>query len=308
MKAAKSLPEREIMTGIGPVARGPRVRDRTGLGASIRFSSACCRLIAASKSLEGSPSSTSRASTGDFTEAWRPYSGRTPAASRPRPRAAHRSLGGGARTLAGICRPGATSTWHPRAGPAPTRMPVGHLKKELVGLIRAREHPIMARACSFAMGPSRSPTARSASGRRSRNPGRRPCTRPPSLPKSQQSKQSVLSRTSGSTPSTPRERRQIRKAACRPRIAKRCWATTFPPSILHIRHRRTVRSKGCLSNKTALDGLQAHPGGTKQLAPPRRTQPVAQADRRCKVHRRHRSRQATTASRRLTHTVTKIQP
>ena len=36
------LPEREIMTGIGPVAvRGPRVRDRTGLGADrIRFSSA----------------------------------------------------------------------------------------------------------------------------------------------------------------------------------------------------------------------------------------------------------------------------
>ena len=37
-----------------------------------------------------------------------------------------------------------------------------------------------------------------------------------------------------------------------------------------------------------------------------RTQPVAQADRRCKVHRRHLSRQATTASRRLTHSVTKI--
>ena len=36
------LPEREIMTGIGPVAvRAPRVRDRTGLGADrIRFSSA----------------------------------------------------------------------------------------------------------------------------------------------------------------------------------------------------------------------------------------------------------------------------
>ena len=30
-------PEREIMTGIGPVAvRGPRVRDRTGLGAESR--------------------------------------------------------------------------------------------------------------------------------------------------------------------------------------------------------------------------------------------------------------------------------
>ena len=40
------LPEREIMTGIGPVAvRAPRVRDRTGLGADrIRFSSALLEL------------------------------------------------------------------------------------------------------------------------------------------------------------------------------------------------------------------------------------------------------------------------
>ena len=49
------LPEREIMTGIGPVAvRGPRVRDRTGLGADrIRFSSALLPPYARrSKSLE----------------------------------------------------------------------------------------------------------------------------------------------------------------------------------------------------------------------------------------------------------------
>ena len=40
------LPEREIMTGIGPVAvRAPRVRDRTGQGADrIRFSSALLEL------------------------------------------------------------------------------------------------------------------------------------------------------------------------------------------------------------------------------------------------------------------------
>ena len=39
------LPEREIMTGIGPVAvRCPRVRDRVGEGAErIRFSSRFCR-------------------------------------------------------------------------------------------------------------------------------------------------------------------------------------------------------------------------------------------------------------------------
>ena len=49
------LPEREIMTGIGPVAvRAPRVRDRTGLGADrIRFSSALLPPYARrSKSLE----------------------------------------------------------------------------------------------------------------------------------------------------------------------------------------------------------------------------------------------------------------
>ena len=49
------LPEREIMTGIGPVAvRAPHVRDRTGLGADrIRFSSALLPPYARrSKSLE----------------------------------------------------------------------------------------------------------------------------------------------------------------------------------------------------------------------------------------------------------------
>ncbi len=76
------LPEREIMTGIGPVAvRGPRVRDRTGLGADrIRFSSALLPPYARrSKSLEVLiPILYLKGiSTGDFTEAaWRPYSGR----------------------------------------------------------------------------------------------------------------------------------------------------------------------------------------------------------------------------------------
>ena len=61
-----------------------------------------------------------------------------------------------------------------------------------------------------------------------------------------------------------------------------------------------------LQQDGARHGLQTRPGGTEQLAPPRRTQPVAQADRRRKVHRRNRSRQPTTSSRRLTRTVTKI--
>lgn len=52
--------------------------------------------------------------------------------------------------------------------------------------------------------------------------------------------------------------------------------------------------------------LQARPGGREELAPSQRTQAVAQGDPGCKVHRRHRSRQATTSSRRLTQTVTKI--
>src|SRR5207237_432331 len=43
----------------------------------------------------------------------------------------------------------------------------------------------------------------------------------------------------------------------------------------------------------------------RKLAPSRRPQPVAKADHRRKVHRRHRSRQPTPTSR-LTPTVTKI--
>ena len=81
------------------------------------------------------------------------------------------------------------------------------------------------------------------------------------------------------------------------------------PHRKHIRHRATPYRaiQGMpLQQDGARHGLQTRPGGTEQLAPPRRTQPVAQADRRRKVHRRNRSRQATTSSRRLTQTVTKI--
>ena len=67
-------PEREIMTGIGPVAvRAPRVRDRTGLGADrIRFSSALLPPYARrSKSLEVliPVLYLKGISTGDFAEA-----------------------------------------------------------------------------------------------------------------------------------------------------------------------------------------------------------------------------------------------
>src|SRR5262249_37738648 len=68
------LPEREIMTGIGPVTvRCPRVRDRVGKGAErIRFSSAILPPYARrAKSLEGliPVLSLKGISTGDFEEA-----------------------------------------------------------------------------------------------------------------------------------------------------------------------------------------------------------------------------------------------
>ena len=92
------LPEREIVTGIGPVAvRCPRVRDRVGEGSErIRFSSAILPPYARrSKSLEvlipilylkG-------VSTGDFEEARSPCSARMPAGSRPRPSGGSRTPG-----------------------------------------------------------------------------------------------------------------------------------------------------------------------------------------------------------------------
>ena len=84
------LPEREIMTGIGPVAvRAPRIRDRVGTGEErIAFSSAILPPYARrSKSLEVlipilylkvSPQAASR-------RRWQPCSARMPVGSRPRP-------------------------------------------------------------------------------------------------------------------------------------------------------------------------------------------------------------------------------
>ena len=70
------------------------------------------------------------------------------------------------------------------------------------------------------------------------------------------------------------------------------------------RHARD-RTLEALEQDGTRHGLQTRPGGREDLAAPRRPQPVAEADPRSKVHRRYRSRQATTSSRRLTHTVTK---
>ena len=73
-----------------------------------------------------------------------------------------------------------------------------------------------------------------------------------------------------------------------------------------VRH-RTVRTKGCLSNKTALAMIfklaQAAEKSWRRLDGHNQLPKLIV---RCKVRRRDRSRQATASSRRLTHTVTKI--
>ena len=100
------LPEREIMTGIGPVAvRAPRVRDRTGQGTDrIRFNSALLPPYARrSKSLEVliPVLYLKGISTGDFAEALAALLGPdADGLSASTVGAAHRGLGGRARALA----------------------------------------------------------------------------------------------------------------------------------------------------------------------------------------------------------------
>ena len=186
------LPEREIMTGIGPIAvRAPRDRDRTGLGADrIRFRSAhhagayarCSQsleVLIPVLYLEG-------ISTGDFAEALAdllgPDAGGLSASTVARH---HRGLGERARALAStsrICRPGTMSTSGPTAsmcrpgsrticnacwsssgstqeGKKRTRRPHGR---------GARERPIVARAATSA--PQ---TEQACSRARTRHRGRR---------------------------------------------------------------------------------------------------------------------------------------
>ena len=57
-----------------------------------------------------------------------------------------------------------------------------------------------------------------------------------------------------------------------------------------VRH-RTVRAKGCLSNKTALAMVfKLVEGAQRSLAAPRRSRPLAKADPRCEVRRWTRGR------------------
>ena len=78
-------------------------------------------------------------------------------------------------------------------------------------------------------------------------------------------------------------------------------------SFATVRH-RTVRSKGCLSNKTALAMIfKLAEAAEKKLASPQWPQPVAENHPRYKVHRRNRGCQIASASRcRLIPSVTKI--
>jgi putative transposase len=78
-------------------------------------------------------------------------------------------------------------------------------------------------------------------------------------------------------------------------------------SFATVRH-RTVRSKGCLSNKTrARHDLQACRGRRKKLASSRRSQPVAESNPRDKVRRRTGGCQIARSSRcRLSPCITKI--
>ena len=83
------LPEREILTGIGPVAvKVPRVRDRKPGAERISFTPASCRATCArpNRSRNCCPGSTSRGSPPAISaRRWPPFWGRTPRACRPRP-------------------------------------------------------------------------------------------------------------------------------------------------------------------------------------------------------------------------------
>jgi putative transposase len=78
-------------------------------------------------------------------------------------------------------------------------------------------------------------------------------------------------------------------------------------SFATIRH-RTVRSKGCFSNKTAPAMIfKARSGRREKLAAPQRSQPVAQTHSRGKVRRRNRGRHIASSSPcRLTPSVAKF--
>ena len=83
-----------------------------------------------------------------------------------------------------------------------------------------------------------------------------------------------------------------------PRRTLEAPATTNPieSTFATVRH-RTIRSKGCLSNKTALAMVfKLVEAAQEKLAQARWPQPVAQAHPRCQVHRRDRSRRQPASS------------
>ena len=155
------LPEREIMTGIGPIAvRCPRVRDRAGQGSDrIRFSSAILPPTRADEEPGGADPDLylKGISTGDFEEALVALLGQDAGGLSASPLAASRTPGRRS-TRAGAsatCRPNATSTlgrWDLRAGSSRGRrtVPAGDHwrdaegKKEMVGHgRRTRERAIV---------------------------------------------------------------------------------------------------------------------------------------------------------------------
>ena len=118
-------------------------------------------------------------------------------------------------------------------------------------------------------------------------------------------------------------------------ITKKCWCANWPlyvrallafyefpaehwkhlrmtnpieSTFATVRH-RTIRSKGCLSNKTALAMVfKLVDAAPKKLAPDRRPQPVAKTDPGCEVHRRDRGHRhfCRASSRLILQAVTKI--
>src|SRR3954447_18347804 len=103
-----------------------------------------------------------------------------------------------------------------------------------------------------------------------------------------------------------------RQGACILRVLAEHWKHLRTTNIIEssfatIRH-HTVRSKGCLSNKSALAMIfKLAEGAEKSWRPPRWLHPVAETHPPCKVHRRNRGCQSESSSRcRLISSVTKI--
>ena len=365
------LPEREIMTGIGPVAvRAPRVRDRVGTGeTAIRFSSALLPPYARrSKSLEALIPILylKGVSTGDFAEALAallgPDAGGLSAATIARLKDAwadehthwcKRDLS--ARRYVYFWADGIHVQARLEDDAQCLLVIIGATpegRKELVGLVDGvresaqswRDLLLDLRRRGLAMGPELA-VADGALGFWKAIEEVWPTTPWPALLGAQDGErpeQAAEEPASQGQAGTARDLDGRDQSRCRGRARRFCrdlWRQVrqgrgvpdqgppgdagllrLPGRALeafenqqshrkHVRHRapsnRANEGMPVQQNRARHD-LQARPGRREKLAPPRRTQPVAQADRRCKVRRRDRSRQATASSRRLIPTVTKI--